>query len=75
MVGGGALGFVGCSWAGALVCGGDAGVVDCCCANSKHDATRTKAGILGKVAVRMYAPSTREKRAGDAQPRFLVELF
>jgi hypothetical protein len=49
--------------------------VDCCCANSKHDATRTKAGILGKVAVRMYAPSTREKRAGDAQPRFLVELF
>jgi hypothetical protein len=58
LLGGGEFGFVGCSWAGAFVCGGDAGVVDCCCAGSKHDARSTKAGSPGKVAVRMYAPST-----------------
>src|SRR3984893_12402313 len=40
---GGGFGFVGCSWAGAFVCGADAGVVDCCCANSKLDARSTKA--------------------------------
>src|SRR4029077_17884887 len=36
-VGAGALGSVGCACAGALVGGVDGGVVDCCCANSKHD--------------------------------------
>src|SRR3981081_2073748 len=31
--------WAGWPWAGALVCGGAGGVVDCCCANSRHDAS------------------------------------
>src|ERR1019366_4092786 len=55
LAGGCALGFA---------CAGAAGIVDCCCANSRHDAISTKAEILGKAKVCMHAPSACRKRAG-----------
>ena len=83
LVAGGGLGFGGCAWAGCAWAGGSwgrafvggGGGVDCCWANSMHDANSTKAEIPGKVAVRMYPPSTQEASLRCSSAPFGRALF